>query len=316
MAIALSPLSHSEQHVEARLRAHVQHLSSVVGERHLGRYDALLAAAEYIRDRLGETGDRLDVQEFRVEGLDVHNVELEHEGRDGRGEALVLGAHYDSVPQSPGANDNGSGVAALIELARLSSRMTTARAVRFVAFVNEEPPYFMTPQMGSVVYARRTRQRGERLTGMLSLETIGCYFDAPNTQQYPAPFQWFYPSTGNFLAMVSNFASAQLLRRAARAFRAHTALPLESAPAPASIPGVGWSDHWAFWQQGYRALMVTDTAPYRYPYYHTPADTAEKLDYGRMARAVTGLLGVVATLAAAVPDGGPPGRTVSEDGRR
>jgi hypothetical protein len=297
MRPALAPLSPTEEAIERRLRAHVGELAGTIGARHVGRYDALLAAANYVRARLEEAGGRLDVQEFHVDGLAVQNVELEHAGDGPRDGALLLGAHYDSVPQCPGANDNASGVAALLELARLSAALPTARPVRFVAFVNEEPPFFMTPSMGSVVYARRARQRGERLTGMFSLETVGCYLDEPGTQQYPAPFQWFYPSTGNFLAMVSNFGSAGLLRRAARAFRAHTTLPLESAPAPASIPGIGWSDHWSFWQEGYRALMVTDTAPYRYPYYHTPGDTPERLDYARLARAVTGLLGVVAALA-------------------
>lgn len=131
---------------------------------------------------------------------------------------------------------------------------------------------------------------------MISLETIGYYSDEPGSQQYPVGFHPGYPNRGDFLGFVSDVGSAPLLRRVVRSFRQNTTLPSEGSAAPAAVPGVGWSDHWSFWQFGYRALMVTDTAPYRYPHYHTARDTADKLDYGRMARAITGLSAVVRNL--------------------
>jgi Zn-dependent M28 family amino/carboxypeptidase len=209
----------------------------------------------------------------------------------------VIGAHYDSVAGTAGANDNASGVAALLELGRLLKKTKPERTVRLVAFVNEEPPWFQTEEMGSLVYARRAKKRGERIVAMLALETIGCYSDLPKSQHYPAPFNMFYPDTGNFIAFVGNLRSRSLLRRAIGTFRATTPFPSEGVAAPESISGIGWSDHWSFWQEGYPALMVTDTAPFRYLHYHESEDTPEKLDYERMARVVTGLGRVAMELA-------------------
>ena len=229
----------------------------------------------------------------------MRNIEAELTGTVRADEILVLGAHYDSVEGCPGANDNGSGVAALLEVARALKASRQQRTIRFVAFVNEEPPFFQGPQMGSVVSARRSRVRGERIVGMLSLETIGYYTDAANTQEYPAPLNLLYPSTGNFIGMVSNVRSRQLLTRVATAFRAATRFPIQSAVAPASLPGVGWSDHWAYWQEGYPAVMLTDTAPYRYPHYHTVHDTPDKLRYPQFAQVVAGIVQATRSLAGA-----------------
>jgi Zn-dependent M28 family amino/carboxypeptidase len=190
---------------------------------------------------------------------------------------------------APGANDNGTGVAAMLALARRFSGQKPRRTLRFVAFANEEPPHFQTAEMGSVVYAQRSRERSENVVAMLSLETLGYYDDAQGSQVYPPPIGLFYPSTGNFVGFVSNVSSRKLLRDVVGDFRSHTRFPSEGAALPAVIPGVGWSDHWAFWQAGYPALMVTDTAPFRYPHYHTGADTPDKIDYERLARVVAGL---------------------------
>ncbi|WP_428939770.1 M28 family peptidase [Fontivita pretiosa] len=160
-----------------------------------------------------------------------------------------------------------------------------------------EPPFFQTEAMGSLVYASRCKQRNENVLGMIALETIGFYTDAPNSQQYPPPLAMLYPSTGNFIAFVGNLASLRLVQRCVGSFRAHAQFPSEAGVAPESIPGVGWSDHWSFWQQGYPAIMVTDTAPFRYPHYHQPTDTPDKLDYDRTARVVAGLSCVVSDLA-------------------
>jgi hypothetical protein len=165
-----------------------------------------------------------------------------------------------------------------------------------VAFVNEEPPYFTTSQMGSFVYAKECRKRKDKITAMLSLETIGFYSDQDGSQSYPPPLSLFYPSKGNFIGFVGNLSSRRLVRRVVGSFREHAKFPSEGAALPGWVPGVFWSDHWSFWKHGYHALMVTDTAPFRYVHYHTPEDTIDKIDFERLARVVAGLEKVVADL--------------------
>jgi Zn-dependent M28 family amino/carboxypeptidase len=188
-------------------------------------------------------------------------------------------------------------VAAVLDLAQRLSGRPPPRTIRFVAFVNEEPPFFQTRDMGSAVYATAARARGDRIVAMLSLETMGYYSDEKGSQQYPAPMAAVYPDTGDFIGFVANVGSARLLLKARRAFRRRTSFPLQSAAVPASLPGVGWSDHWAFWQAGYPAMMVTDTAPFRYPWYHTPDDTPDKIDYDKLALVVDGLEAVIESLS-------------------
>jgi Zn-dependent M28 family amino/carboxypeptidase len=169
--------------------------------------------------------------------------------------------------------------------------------VRFVAFVNEEPPSFFTGQQGSAVYAKAARERGDDIRLMVSLETIGCYFDEPGSQRYPPLFRYFFPDRGNFLGLVSDFRSGGAMRRMARTFRRHSDFPLEHVATFRWVPGVAWSDHLSFWREGYRALMVTDTAFYRYRYYHTPEDTPDKLAYPQFGRATEGLCRCFAAMA-------------------
>jgi Zn-dependent M28 family amino/carboxypeptidase len=281
----------------ARLRQHVEMLAGTIGERNIWKYAALNRAAEYIEAQLTAAGYTPERQTFEVSKLPVSNVEAALIGTDRPDEIVVLGAHYDSVPGCPGANDNGSGIAALLDLAdRFSRHHPRRRTVRFVAFVNEEPPFFRTGQMGSVVYANAARTRGDRIVGMLALETMGCFSDMKGSQTYPAPIASFYRDVGNFIGFVANVRSAPLLWKARRAFRRHTSFPLQTAALPASVPGVGWSDHWAFWQAGYRAMMITDTAPFRYRWYHTGNDTADKIDYDRLAVVVDGVYAVTEAL--------------------
>ena len=212
-------------------------------------------------------------------------------------EIIVVGAHYDSVAGTVGANDNASGVAATLVLARSFARLPRAKTLRFVAFANEEPPFFKTSGMGSRVYSAACRKRAENIAAMLSLETIGYYTDRDGTQKYPFPLSLAYPSTGNFIAFVGNLSSRSLVHQAIAAFRKHAKFPSEGAALPSFIPGIDWSDHEAFWRVGYPALMVTDTALFRYPHYHTPADTPDKIDFDRLTLVVTGLRSVVADLA-------------------
>jgi Zn-dependent M28 family amino/carboxypeptidase len=210
---------------------------------------------------------------------------------------MVIGAHYDSVQGSPGANDNASGVAAILALARAFARTTPTRTLRFVAFTNEEPPLFQTTHMGSRVYARRSRERGEKIVLMLSLETIGYYSDEPGSQHLLFPLNLIYPSTGNFIAFVSNVENGFLVRQLVGSFRQQAQFPSEGGALWGLIPGVGWSDHWAFWKEGFPAVMVTDTALFRYPAYHSNADRPEFVQYERMARVVSGLHAVIAEMA-------------------
>jgi Zn-dependent M28 family amino/carboxypeptidase len=280
-----------------RLRAHIDMLGGTIGERNLWKYAELERAAEYIVESFQTYGYRVSRQQYDVHRLRVSNVEAVLPGMAAAAEIVVLGAHYDSVTGCPGANDNATGVAALLELARRFATHPRPRTVRFVAFVNEEPPFFQTGAMGSVVYANAAKQRGDRIVAMLSLEAMGYYSDTPNSQTYPAGMKLLYPDKGNFIGFVSNIGSARLLRKARRAFSARTPFPVESAAAPAAIPGIGWSDHWAFWQAGYPGIMVTDTAPYRYQWYHTAEDTPDKVSAHRMAHVVDGLEHVVHVLA-------------------
>jgi len=288
-----------ESQTAKRLRAHVTTLAMTIGERNVQRPEALDAAARYIEGEFSAAGLKCEPQTYRCRGLSVRNLAVEIRGTTQPDEIVLVGAHYDSVAGSPGANDNGSGVASLLELARLLSSRPQARTVVLVAFVNEEPPFFQGPDMGSLVYARAAKERGDRITAMLALETMGYFTDAPRSQRYPFPFNLVYPDTGNFIAFVGSVSSRRLVRRCVRSFRKHAQFPSEGAAIPEWIPGATWSDHWSFQKQGYPALMVTDTAPFRYQYYHSRFDTPDHLDYDCLARVTHGLAAVISELAGA-----------------
>ena len=294
---SLPPLTGKERLIHDNLKRHIMELAGRIGERNVWHPKALAAAAGYIRKTLEDAGYAVSVQPYISRGLTVNNLEAILPGQGAADEIIVVGAHYDSVAGTPGANDNASGVAALLELARLLSGAELPRSVRFVAFVNEEAPFFYGDEMGSNVYAARARAHGERIEAMFALETIGYYTDQPASQRYPFPFSFFYPDTGNFIGFVGNLSSRRLVRRAIGAFRASTAFPSEGVAAPGWMKGVHWSDHWSFWQAGYPAIMVTDTALYRYPHYHSATDTPEKLDYVGLARVTGGLADVLTALA-------------------
>jgi Zn-dependent M28 family amino/carboxypeptidase len=289
----LDPLTAEEADLARELHADVQKLAGDIGIRNHYRQAALVEAERYVADRLQSTRR----QAFRVGVNEAANVEFELRGTTRPDEVLVIGAHYDSAPGTPGANDNGTGVAAVLALADRARARPAARTLRFVAFVNEEPPYFKTDAMGSLRYARACHDRGERVVGMLSLETIGCYSDEPGSQWYPPPIGLLHPSTGNFIGFVSNLRSKPFLQQVVDSFRRHTRFPSEHAALPSWFPGADLSDQWAFWQQGYSAVMVTDTAPFRYAHYHRITDTPDRIDYARTARVVAGLDRVVRELA-------------------
>ena len=293
----LPPLADNERAMWMRLRSHVQMLATTIGPRNIRSHlPALRQSEDWLQQTFRDLGYEPSIQEFTADDQTVRNISVEVPATSRPQEIFVVGAHYDSVTDCPAANDNASGIAGTIELARHFKSNPVAQTLRFVAFVNEEPPYIHTEQMGSLVYARACRARNENIVGMISLETIGYYSDAPGSQKYPPPFNVFFPSVGNFIGFCGSFSSRGLVRRLTERFRQLVQFPSEGLSAPDWIPGIGWSDHWSFSKVGYPALMATDTAPYRYAYYHTPQDTPEKLDYEKMARVVTGIGQVIGGL--------------------
>jgi hypothetical protein len=293
----LPALTPEQEVLRTRLERHVRALAADIGVRSGDEYAKVQRAAAYIAHELEALGFRVVSQEFSANGRTYRNLEATLGGTTLRQEVVVLGAHYDSAEEAPGADDNASGVAAVLELARLLAKTPQARTVRFVLFPNEEPPWFATSDMGSRHYTAEARARNDQIVAMLSIESIGYYDTEAGTQRYPFPLNYAYPDVGDFIGFVSNLKSRGLLHRAISAFRAHTRFPTQGAAAPAWVPGVWWSDHWSFWKEGYPAIMISDTAPYRNPFYHTPQDTPDRLDYDRTARVVDGLTHVVRALA-------------------
>ncbi len=293
------PESHPE--LAERLRRHVDRLAGLIGPRHIGRFGALDSAASLIEHELSESGYAVQRQPYRVHNVEVANLIAETPGTMSEAGILILGAHYDTVEASPGADDNGSAVAVMLETARLLRGRQFKRTIRFVAFACEEPPHFYTGDMGSQIYARACRRRGERIVGMLCLEMVGYYTDQPGTQQVPQGIPRFlrtaFPRRGNFLAAVGNFRSWRLAWSFRRGFKKATRFPLYSVVLPESVHAIRLSDNSSFWDQGYPALMLTDTSFLRNPHYHLPTDTPSTLDYSRMAQVALGVAGATARLA-------------------
>lgn len=285
---APTPLSPEEIELSGRLRNHVRMLSKEIGERNWRRYKALDQARAYIESEFKALNLEVRSIPYPFRGDTFYNVEAVRKGKTASRPDIVVGAHYDSVEGSPGANDNATGVAALIELARLVSREEPETTIRFVAFANEEPPFFDTGEgMGSIAYVRSFKNPKAAIQCMFSLETIGYYSDRPNSQEYPPGISRFYPDQGNFIAFVGNTASRRLLLKVITDFRLCATIPSEGAALPEFVPGIDLSDQRSFWEVGIPALMITDTAFYRDPDYHLPTDTPERLDYEKMTRVIT-----------------------------
>jgi Zn-dependent M28 family amino/carboxypeptidase len=303
--LTVSPSSTSaapEPDLAGRLRTHVSAIAA--REHNTATPLALERAATYIETALTRAGYTPTRQEYAAGGQRVRNIEVAvgNVAKGKRPERIfIVGAHYDSAPGAPGANDNGSGTAAVLELARMlkTVQLEAGTELRFVLFVNEEPPYFMGEEMGSMVHAAEMKRQGQNVQAALVLETMGYYTDKPNSQQLPPGLEGRYPSTGNFIAFVGTLESSGLVREALAAFRAASDFPAEGLAAPAHTTGVTLSDHSSYNRHGYPALMITDTAFMRYPYYHTAQDTPDKLDYESMARVVNGLAKTIVALAGA-----------------
>jgi hypothetical protein len=281
----------------AALRRDVEALATEIGPRNIDHYQALESAAEFVSESLKRVGYQPTLQRYEARGKRFANIEAELRGGSRGDEAFIVGAHYDTRRHSPGADDNASGIAALLALARHFANRPAAGTLRFVAFTNEERPFLRTSKMGSRVYATACRKRNESITGMVSLECLGYASDRVGSQRLSL-FGYLAPRTGNFAAFVANRRSRALMETAARAFSdTPGSVHAERFVMPQHFPGAWSSDHWSFWKEGYPAFMVTDTAPLRNPHYHKQSDTPETLNYEWLAAAVTGLERAVDVLA-------------------
>jgi hypothetical protein len=280
------------------LRRHLKMLTVTIGERSIYRPENLEKTRIYIESFYRDLGLPVEGQTYRYENLSVGNLIIQIASGENPSSHFILGAHYDSVEGTVGADDNAAAIAVQMETARHLKNMTgdgkMDASVKFVSFVLEEPPTFATRHMGSKVYARRARRDGEKLDGMICLEMVGYFCDQPGCQSYPFPLMFMnYPKEGNFIGIVGNSRSRGLTRSLEQAFGKNPELPVVALTVPLNgwvMPAVRLSDHSAFWDEGYKAVMVTDSAFYRNPHYHLPSDTMDKLDFRRMTELVKSLL--------------------------
>ncbi|MBM4324055.1 MAG: M28 family peptidase [Deltaproteobacteria bacterium] len=269
------------------LHQHVGYLSVTIGERHLWKEGSLERTADYIESALISIGYPVQRQTYSCYGKNVSNLIVEKTGAEK--EVVVIGAHYDTVPGTPGADDNGSAVAGLLELARLHRNIPSRKTLLFVAFTNEEPPCFGFSNMGSMVHAKALKEQGIPVEVMISLEMIG-FFRSEWIQHYPLPgMDLFYPKTADFIGVVGNFRSSKYVSFFKKGIRKYSAIDARSLTGPEFFGGISLSDNFSFWRHGYRAVMVTDTSFFRNPNYHQETDTIGTLDFEKMAEVVKGL---------------------------
>ncbi|SFM16621.1 M28 family peptidase [Nitrosomonas communis] len=279
-----------------RLREIIKELATDIGERNLYQYHNLKVAASFIESFFQTHGYTVSRQVYEAKNKEFSNLETQIVGTDRPHEIIILGAHYDTHRRSPGANDNGSAIAAMLELARAYRGKTFSRTLRFVAFTNEESPFTRKSDMGSRVYARQCREQNEKIVAMICLETIGFYSERKGSQRLSL-MGMMLPRRGNFIALVGNRSSRKLLSDMDNLFHDHSNIPCKALTLPTNFPGAWSSDHWSFWKEGYPAIMVTDTAPLRYRQYHTPEDTPEIINYEVLTKVVDGLEQVIERLA-------------------
>lgn len=284
--IAASGEERGRNMIRETLRSHVEHLTVRIGERNLWKGDSLERAAAYIEGTFRQYGYAVERQTYTCYGKSSSNLVAEKGGEEGR---IVVGAHYDTVPGSPGADDNASAVAGLLELARLFRETPGRRRITFAAFANEEPPFYGSNNMGSMVYAASLKEKNIPLDFMISLEMIGC-FSREEIQQYPLPgMSLFYPKRADFIGVVGNFRSRRCVSALKKGIRKHSRIDVQTMVGPESLGGINLSDNFSFWSYGYRAVMVTDSAFFRNRHYHQETDTMDTLDYDSMAEVILGL---------------------------
>jgi hypothetical protein len=280
-----------------RLRRDVARLCGELGPRDSGSPERLARVASWIASELHEAGfETTAIEPYSTSRGVFHNVVARRAGLDPARGVRLVGAHYDAIEGTPGADDNASGVAVLLELARALGRRGPARQAQWLAaFATEEPPFFGTDEMGSHALASDIVARGITLELMVALDLVGVYSDEPHSQRVPSPLlRPLYPSRGNFIAVVGDARSGRAIEEVKRSMKSTGALPVHSFRAPAGLqPAVMFSDHLSFRRLGLPAVLVTDTAFMRYAHYHTPADTPERLDYERMAALVVALIAVL-----------------------
>jgi Zn-dependent M28 family amino/carboxypeptidase len=284
--------------IAARARRVVEILAGEYPSRHGSNPKVLNGAATFIEQEFASLGYQVQSQWYEADGALVRNVIVEKKGEQSEKGSIVIGAHYDTVLGTPGADDNATGIAGLIEVSRLLKEHKCNRTIRFVAFPHEEPPYFYTHLMGSRQYARNLKEEGENICAMLTLEMLG-YAGAGFKQLYPAPLLRIlgrYPKDGNYIALVSNLRSARLLSMVRKAMRHRGTIGVESLSAPGFIPPLFLSDHSSFWKYGFPALMITDTAFLRNPHYHSSTDKADTLNYPFLAGVIDAVYGAVLAL--------------------
>jgi Zn-dependent M28 family amino/carboxypeptidase len=272
------------------LRKHVDVLARQFAPRSYEDRTHLAECANYIRSEFQRSGAVVSNQVYVFNKQAYVNVVAVFPGRDNR--RIIVGAHYDTCGRQPGADDNASGVAGLLELAQLLGRADLPLTVELVAYCTEEPPFFSTSAMGSARHAKKLRAQRIPVQAVIVLEMIGCFSDERGSQHFPlAALRLFYPSRGNFIAIVGSSEAPQraLIRAVKRGMRGSTDLAVYSISAPRVVPGVDFSDHRNYWDIGLPAVMITDTAFYRNPMCHRTGDTPERLDYGRMAKVVEAL---------------------------
>lgn len=275
------------------LKAHVQKLSQEFIPRDSQHPENLNRASDFIFEEFKRANQRVEFQYFKAQGKEYRNVVSEYGAPNDVG-TIVIGAHYDAYGELPGADDNASGVAGLLELGRLLSTQTLDSKITLVAYTTEEPPFFRTDAMGSAVHAASLKAKGEKVRFMISLEMIGFFSDEPGSQAYPFPLlHLFYPSRGNFIAIIGPATLSPTTIQIKNSMNRATSLPAVSINAPSLIPGIDFSDHRSYWRHGFDAVMISDTSFYRNLAYHTKEDTAERLNYDRMADVVNGVFAAI-----------------------
>jgi Zn-dependent M28 family amino/carboxypeptidase len=282
----LSSSSPSNESVDPKkLEFHVRMLSETFHSRNWSNISNLHATADYIARALERTGARVEEQVYLIDSIPFRNISALYGPTNTP--RIIVGAHYDSHGVTPGADDNASGVAGLIELGVLLGKQATNRAIELVAYTHEEPPYFGTVHMGSAHHAAGVALRNEDIIGVIVLEMIGYFSDRRFSQSYPSLLlHGIYPHRGNFIAVVGRWDQGAWIKKVKAGMKGTTALPVHSIRAPASIPGIDFSDHRNYWPHGYQAVMLTDTAFYRNKSYHTTNDTPDRLDYQRLSDVV------------------------------
>ena len=269
---------------------HVEFLSTKIGERNSYKFSALDRAYCYIIKTMQQSSFEIKDLSYSYKSVTFHNIVAEKIGTHYPDEIIIIGAHYDTVYNSPGADDNASGIAALLELIRLLDNYKSKRTIRFVAFTLEEPPFFGTPQMGSYVYAQKCKEQQENIITMVSLEMLAYFTDKKNSQKYPHPdMAAQYSNKGNFITIVGNENSKLIAEKVTAGLKSFCAVPALCLIANPAVPGVDLSDHAPFWNAGYRAIMITDTAFYRNHHYHEPSDTIDTLNFEYFSEVVSGL---------------------------